>query len=108
MNRAAIVLLFLAVACAQAAESPFDAAQLAVANLKLARARELFREAQEKDPDPERRDKAAIAMAKIEWRAYHDAAAAREDLALVDPAGPQATNALVDRARLKAGRSLGR
>ncbi|HKO54474.1 MAG TPA: hypothetical protein VJ276_01270 [Thermoanaerobaculia bacterium] len=95
----AVVLL---TACAKAAESPFDAAEAAAADDKFGKARELFREAAAKDADPTRRDKAAIRLANIEWRAFHDAAGGRRALALVRADGDSASDALVERARLEA------
>jgi hypothetical protein len=94
--------LLLLTACAKAAESPFDAAEEAVADSKFGKARELFREAAAKDADPSRRDKAAIRLANIEWRAFHNAAAGRRALALVRPDGDAAADALIERARLEA------
>jgi hypothetical protein len=99
--RIAIPILVFAIACARGAESPFDAAQTAMANVQLAKARDLFREAQKTEKDPARRDKAAIALARIEWRAYHNAPAARRALTLVDAGGEQFVNALIERARLE-------
>jgi hypothetical protein len=101
INRIAIPILLFAIGCARGAESPFDAAQTAMANVQLARARDLFREAQKTEKDPVRRDKAAIALARIEWRAYHNAPAARRALTLVDAGGEQFANALIERARLE-------
>lgn len=101
MRCATAIVLFIA-ACARSEEFAFDAAQTAVGNLQLAKARELFAVAQKTDPDPVRRDKAAIALAKIEWRAYHDAAGARRDLALVDPHGKEIAHAWIERARLES------
>ncbi|HEV7919655.1 MAG TPA: hypothetical protein VGR02_02575 [Thermoanaerobaculia bacterium] len=102
MRRLLLVLFLLTVACARAAESPFDAAEAAVADSKFDKARELFREAAGKDSDPSRRDKAAIRLANIEWRAFHDAAAGRRALALVRADGDMATDALLERARMEA------
>lgn len=101
MRRLLLALLLLT-SCAKAAESPFDAAEAAVADSKFGKARELFREAAAKDTDPSRRDKAAIRLANIEWRAFHDADAARRALALVRPDGDAAADALLERARLEA------
>jgi hypothetical protein len=101
MRRLVVALLFLA-ACAKAAEAPFDAAEAAAADSRYDKARELFREAAQKDPDPARRDKAAIRLANIEWRAFHDAEGGRRALALVKAGSDVAADALIERARLEA------
>ncbi|MBV9497278.1 MAG: hypothetical protein JOZ54_23785 [Acidobacteria bacterium] len=102
MRRVAILLLVLVSGCAKAAEAPFDAAEAAIADDKFVKAKELFRLAAEKESDPDRRDKAAIRLANLEWRAFHDVAAARTALTLVRPDGEAIADALLERARLEA------
>jgi hypothetical protein len=99
--RASIPILIFALACGGAGESPFDAAQTAIANVELGRARQLLRQAQRDDGDPARRDKAALALARMEWRVDHDPVAARRDLARIDASGEQEVDALIERARLE-------
>ena len=83
----------------------FDAAEEAVGNNRFAKARELFREAAEKDPDRKQRDRALLALANIEWRIFHDDAAARATLARVGSNSGEHANALSERARMEAERS---
>lgn len=100
---AAILFAALLLRCGGAAPATaFDAAEEAIGANRFARARELFREAAEKDPDAKQRDRALINLAQLDWRVFHDATAARADLARVKSGSSQYANSLSSRARLEA------
>src|SRR5437763_1942981 len=94
MRHDAIACLLLIVACTAPAQAPsnsaaFGAASAAEANLDLAAARGLYRQAAQSDPDPRQRAEAALLSndgptALAAWRAYYGAVA---ESALLAPAG---------------------
>ncbi len=100
------LLLTFPVACGAASKAPFDDAVTAVDNHDFARARELYKQAAESDPDPKQRDVAILRLANIQWRVDHDSAAARTTLARIGSESEQAARALIERARLE-GELLG-
>src|SRR5438034_223200 len=107
MRHDAIASLLLIVACAAPAQAPpnpgaFAAASTSEANLDLAAARRLYRQAASSDPDPRQRAEAALHLANIEWRIDHDLAAAEKDLVLVPADSELAPVAWVERARVNA------
>jgi hypothetical protein len=87
-------------AAATPAPSSFEAGAVAAANYDFVRAADLYRAAAANDPDPKRRDLAAIRLANIDWRIRHDAAAAERDLQLVRQDGEEWANAWTERARM--------
>jgi hypothetical protein len=85
------VLLF---ACANPTP-PFDEAESLQNGQKQDRVRDLYRQAAKSDPDPSRREKAALRAARLEWRVFRNPAAARSLLA-----GLETTDAWLERARM--------
>ncbi|HYC87643.1 MAG TPA: hypothetical protein VEO54_00400 [Thermoanaerobaculia bacterium] len=86
--------LLLVFACA-AAKPPFDEAEALQNGQQQDRVRDLYRAAAKSDPDPLRREKAALRAADLEWRVFRNAAAARELLGTLDT-----TDAWLQRARM--------
>ncbi|HVG24978.1 MAG TPA: hypothetical protein VND45_12535 [Thermoanaerobaculia bacterium] len=76
--------LLLLLSCSSAPASPFDEAESLANTQKQGRVRDLYREAAKSDPDPQRREKAAIRAAQLEWRVFRNAAAARQLLGTLD------------------------
>jgi hypothetical protein len=106
MKQVSSALLILAVAAAAAAAttpSPsfFDQAQAASTSRGLAKARDLYRQAAESDPDPDRRDKAAIEAAILEWYVFHDTDAARSLFARVGDTSREASRSWSERASME-------
>ena len=86
--------LLLVFACA-AAKPPFDEAESLQNGQRQDRVRDLYRAAAKSDPNPRRREKAALRAADLEWRVFRNAAAARELLGALDT-----TDAWLQRARM--------
>lgn len=86
--------LLLVFACA-AAKPPFDEAESLQNGQQQDRVRDLYRAAAKSDPDPLRREKAALRAAFLEWRVFRNDAAAKELLAPLDT-----TDAWLLRARM--------
>jgi hypothetical protein len=104
MRRLAATLFLAALLAGCRRETPrvtFDAAEREAANSKFARARELFRRAAIDERDPTQRARAYVALANIEWRIFHEPAAAREALGHVTPSSSEYVVALIERARLE-------
>jgi hypothetical protein len=102
----ALLFTTLLVNCRGAASpNAFDAAEDAIGNNKFEKARELYREAADKDPDRKQRDRALLALANIEWRIFHEDAAARTTLARVAADSSEYANALSERARMESERA---
>ncbi|HSP16516.1 MAG TPA: hypothetical protein VLV78_17360 [Thermoanaerobaculia bacterium] len=99
---AILASLLIFSAAATPAPSPFEAAAVAAANYDFVRAADLYRAGAANDPDPKRRDLAAIRLANIDWRIRHDAATAERDLQLVREDGEEWANAWTERARMAA------
>jgi len=88
---------FLVLSCAATPpERAFDEAEAIAHQTDQERVRDLYRTAAKSDPDPLRREKAAIRAAHLEWRVFRNAAAARELLAPLDT-----TDAHCERSRLE-------
>jgi hypothetical protein len=102
MRCSLLTSLLLAIACTAPAQTPFAAATTAEANLDLASARKLYRQAAQSDPDPKQRAQATLHLANIEWRVDHDLAAAEKDLELVPADSELIAVAWAERARLNA------
>lgn len=98
--RSLLLTSLLFAACTASAQSPFAAATAAEANLDLASARKLYRQAAQSDPEPRQRGQAALRLANIEWRIDHDLAAAEKDLELVPDDSELLAVAWTERARL--------
>jgi hypothetical protein len=94
-----VAVLFLATATP---EQAFGAAEAAAASRDFDSARELYRLAMERDPDPKQRDLSALRLAKIEWRIDHDAAAAKRELARVRDDRDDGAGAWIERARIES------
>ncbi|MEO8035102.1 MAG: hypothetical protein ABI837_11775, partial [Acidobacteriota bacterium] len=81
--------LIILLACnAGKAASPFDEAENAAMARDQRRVRALYAKAEQSDPDPERRDRARIRIARIDWYVLHDPAAARAALKRVAETSP--------------------
>jgi hypothetical protein len=105
MTRTAFLLLlaFLA-ACRTAPPTPsgaYDEAENLSYGAELGKARDLFKQAAANDPDPVRRQRAAIRAASLEWLVFSDAAAARVLLARVPDDSREAAGAWRQRAMLE-------
>lgn len=79
--------------------SPFDQAQEMTRD--MGRARELYDKAAASDPDPDRRERAILRSAFIDWYVFHDMPAARVKLAKIPEASRNAAAASLERARLE-------
>jgi tetratricopeptide (TPR) repeat protein len=100
MTRVLLPLLLIAIGCKESsALTPFDEADSMIRD--LGRARELYRKAAATDPDPRRRDKATIRVARIDWHVFHDAASARATLAKVPATSAEAAQAALTAARFE-------
>jgi hypothetical protein len=89
--------LLLILACAATPpERAFDEAEALANGQKQDRVRDLYRIAAKGDPDPLRREKAALRAADLEWRVFRNAAAARELLGTLDT-----TDAWLQHARME-------
>ncbi|HEX8411428.1 MAG TPA: hypothetical protein VF883_21400 [Thermoanaerobaculia bacterium] len=89
--------LLLVLSCAATPpERAFDEAEAIAHGTDQERVRDLYRAAAQRDPDPLRREHAAIRAAHLEWRVFRNAAAARELLAPFDT-----TDAHGERARIE-------
>jgi hypothetical protein len=86
--------LLLVFACA-ASQPPFDEAESLANTQKQDRVRDLYRAAAKSDPDPLRREKAALRAANLEWRVFRNVAAARGLLGTLDT-----TDAWLEQARI--------
>jgi hypothetical protein len=94
---AALLFTTLIVNCrGGAASNAFDAAEDAIGKNKFEKARALYRK---------QRDRALLALANLEWRIFHEDAAARTTLARVAPDSSEYANALSERARLEDERA---
>jgi hypothetical protein len=90
-------LILLALSCAATPpDRAFDEAEAIAHQQDQKRVRDLYRAAAKGDPDPLRREKAALRAANLEWRVFRSAAAARELLAPLDT-----TDAHCERARVE-------
>lgn len=103
---AAIVVLLLCLpagraALAQSDAAFFDQAEAASTGRDLGKARDLYKQAAERDPDPRRRNRAMIRAGSLEWHVFHNAEAARTLLARVPDDSREATVAWVERAYME-------
>jgi hypothetical protein len=104
MNRAALLLApAIVIACCSASPTaaPFDEAENLWLSRDIPKARRLYIRAAATDPDPVRRDRAAIRAAALDWHVFQDAAAARTRLASVKPESTEYAMAWLHRARLE-------
>jgi hypothetical protein len=98
---AATLLVVFAVATPPPPATIEDA-QRAVANNDYTRARDLYSRAIEHIADARQRDRALITLANIDWRVFHDGAAARAALDRVSEGSNEVGQAIVERARIAA------
>ncbi len=96
-----LTLTLLLIACAAFAASPYDEAENSSMSRDQRRVRALYVEAAEKDSDPQRRDRARIHVARIDWYILHDAAAARTRLAEIATSSVEFSNASAERSRME-------
>src|SRR5437763_1431073 len=101
--RLSLATVFL-VFCAAAPPPPalIEDAQRAVANNDYTRARDLYSQAIDHITDAHQRDRALVTLANIDWRVFHDAAAARAALDRVPETSSELGRAIVERARIAA------
>jgi hypothetical protein len=97
-----IVATALLAFCAAAAPPPatIEDAQRAVANNDYTRARDLYSRAIDHITDSHQRDRALITLANIDWRVFHDAAAARAALDRLPDGSSELGRSIVERARI--------
>jgi hypothetical protein len=103
MKRVAVAFVLSLLASRLIADpgSAFDRAEALSTGRDLAKSRDLYREAAINDPDPKRRDQAAIAAATLDWYVFHDTAAAREEFARVGDSSTEASRAWSERASME-------
>ncbi|HEX3109537.1 MAG TPA: hypothetical protein VHU41_10620 [Thermoanaerobaculia bacterium] len=100
----AVFGLLLAFPASQVIADPgnsFDQAEALSTGRDLAKARDLYHDAAIHDPDPKRRDEAAIAAATLDWYVFHDTAAAKEEFARVSDSSAEASRAWSERASME-------
>lgn len=90
------------VLAAVVASSAFEEAEQLSTTREITRARDLYRTAAVSDPDPLRRDKAAIRAAGLDWHVFHDADSARRELGAVQEASTQYAKASLERAAVES------
>ncbi len=104
MQRIAFILTFAVVLTCRSAPTavaPFDEADNLSMSRQMSRVRELYISAAATDPDPVRRDRAAIRAANLDWHVFHDSAAARTRLASIHPDSPEISHAWAERSLLE-------
>lgn len=77
MSMRLLLPLLLLAACA-AKTAPFDEAESLANGQQQEKVRDLYRAAAKSDPDPLRREKAALRAAHLEWRVFRNIPAARQ------------------------------
>ena len=79
----------------------YEQAEVASTRPDVGKARDLFKQAAALDPDPLRRDRAAVRAASLEWHVFQDAGAARTLLDRVGDQSPERSSAWSERARME-------
>jgi hypothetical protein len=101
---AAVLVTVLFASCPSAGEvktDAFNAAENAAANNDFRQARDLYAQAAKSEPDARTRDRATITLANLQWRVFHEPAAARATLAGVDKSSTEYAASLLERSRIE-------